>query len=155
MINGSLINAFYYCKRECWLLFNRINLEDSSPDVRMGKILHELKEDKNSEVSINGIKIDKIKKSFLIEYKKSNTNIDAAKMQVLLYLYILKEKGIELKGKIEFLEKQRESPIIIELTQEEELNLICTIKNIEKLIQEKNPPEFFKTKKCKGSRNHV
>lgn len=124
MINGTTIHYFYYCKRKCWLSFNGINLEDNSEDARIGKILHKLKEGKNSEIAIDGIKIDRISRTFLTEYKKSDSDIKAAEMQVLLYLHILKEKGIELKGKLEFLEKGNAKAKIIELTEENEKKLI-------------------------------
>ncbi len=44
-ITGTLINYYFHCKTQCWLHANRINLEDNSEDVRIGKILHELLED--------------------------------------------------------------------------------------------------------------
>ena len=60
-ITGTLINYYYHCKRQCWLFFNNVNMEDNSEDVHLGKILHELKNTgKNSEIAIDSIKIDKI-----------------------------------------------------------------------------------------------
>ena len=60
-INGTLINYYFHCKTQCWLHANRLNLEDNSEDVRIGKVLHEINEEKNkhSEISIDNIKIDK------------------------------------------------------------------------------------------------
>ena len=42
-INGTIINYYFHCKRQCYLFANRINLEDNSEDVRIGKVLHEIK----------------------------------------------------------------------------------------------------------------
>ena len=63
-INGTLINYYIHCKRQCWLAANRINLEENSEEVRIGRILHQLKlEDrKNTEIAIDSIKIDKIRR---------------------------------------------------------------------------------------------
>jgi Domain of unknown function DUF83. len=82
-------------------------MEDNSEDVHIGKIIHELKSEgkKNSEISIENIKIDKITKDYLLEIKKSDADVEAVKWQVLLYIFILKNKGISRKGKIEFQEK--------------------------------------------------
>lgn len=51
-MTGTLINYYYVCKRKCWLFYNKINLEDNSEDVRIGKVLHSLKESKNSDIVI-------------------------------------------------------------------------------------------------------
>lgn len=149
MINGTILSYYFHCKRRCWLCFNRINLEDNSEDVRIGKILHELKEDKKSEILIDGIKIDKISKNFIIEYKKTDSDIKSAEMQLLLYLYILKSKGIELSGKLEFLEKGTSKNVIITLDEEKEKGLLTIIDEIEKFLISEQPPEMIETKKCK------
>ncbi|SQB33067.1 CRISPR-associated Cas4 family protein [Clostridium cochlearium] len=119
-VNGTLINYYFHCKRQCWLHGNRINLEDNSQDVKIGKAIHEVKKEKGkqTEISIDNIKIDKITKDYLTEVKKSDSDIEAAKWQVLLYLKVLKDKGIERKGKLEFIEKNKsKSTIIIELDE--------------------------------------
>ncbi|AVQ46548.1 CRISPR-associated protein Cas4 [Clostridium sporogenes] len=151
-VNGTLINYYFHCKRQCWLHGNRINLEDNSKDVKIGKAIHEVKSEKSkqTEISIDNIKIDKLTKDYLTEIKKSDADIEAAKWQVLLYLKVLKDKGIERKGKLQFIEKNKsKNTIIIELDKEnlEELNKI--IKNIKNLLLEENPPEIINEPKCK------
>lgn len=152
-INGTLINYYFHCKRQFWLHGNRINLEDNSEDVRIGKILHELKSEgkKNTEISIDNVKIDKITDEYLVEIKKSDADIEAVKWQVLLYLKILKDKGIERKGKIEFEEKNKQSKkiIYIELTEELEEELEKLKVDIEKLMESDMPPKTYEVKKCK------
>ncbi len=107
-ITGTIINYYFHCQTQCWLHANRLNLEDNSEDVRIGKVLHEINEEKSkqSEISIDNIKIDKITKDYLVEVKKSDSDPQAVKWQVLLYLYKLKQKGVEKKGKIEYVEKR-------------------------------------------------
>ena len=60
-VNGTLINYYFHCKRQCYLHGNRINLEANSEDVKIGKAIHEVKEEEasNTEISIENIKIDK------------------------------------------------------------------------------------------------
>ena len=107
-INGTLMNYYIHCKRQCYLHGNRINLEDNSEEVKIGQALHEAKEnDKNTEITIENIKIDKLTKEYLTEVKKSDADPEAAKWQLLFYLKVLKEKGIDRKGKLEFIEKNR------------------------------------------------
>ncbi|KHO32054.1 CRISPR-associated protein Cas4, partial [Clostridium tetani] len=136
-VNGTLVNYYFHCKRQCWLHGNRINLEDNSQDVKIGKAIHEVKKEKGkqTEISIDNIKIDKITKDYLTEVKKSDSDIEAAKWQLLLYLKVLKDKGIERKGKLEFIEKNKsKSTIIIELDENNLSELEDVIKNIENLL---------------------
>ena len=153
MVNGTLINYYFHCKTQCWLSANRINLEDNSEDVRIGRVLHEINEEKSkkSEVSIDNIKIDKITRDYLVEVKKSDSNPIAVKWQVLLYLYKLKQKGIEKKGKIEYIEKRRGSKKVemVELTLENEKELLGVLKEIEELISRDKPPEVVMRRDCK------
>ena len=81
-INGTIINYYFHCKRQCYLFANRINLEDNSEDVRIGKVLHEIKnmDKNNTEVKLDNIAIDKITDKYVIELKKSDSDIKAAKM---------------------------------------------------------------------------
>lgn len=39
--NGTLINYYFHCKRQCYLHGNRLNLEDNSETVKIGKAIHE------------------------------------------------------------------------------------------------------------------
>ena len=151
--NGTLINYYFHCKRQCWLHGNRVNLEDNSEDVKIGKAIHEVKENegKNTEVSIDNIKIDKITSEYLVEIKKSDSDYEAVKWQVLFYLKVLKTKGINRKGKIEFVEKNKSKNKIFyeELDEEKEKELIEIEDSIVKLLQQSMPPKVKFDNKCK------
>ena len=71
-ITGTLINYYFHCARQCYLHANRLNLEDNSEDVRIGRVLHELNEEKSkqAEIKIDNVKLDKITKDYLTELKK-------------------------------------------------------------------------------------
>ena len=152
-VNGTLINYYFFCKTKLWLHANRINLEDNSEDVRIGKILHEINEEKGkkTETSIDNIKIDKLTKDYLVEVKKSDSNPEAVKWQVLLYLYKLKQKGVIKKGKIEFIEKrkQRKKVHFVELDESNEKELLEVLSKIEELIDLPKPPEATLENHCK------
>lgn len=153
MVNGTLINYYFHCKRQCYLHANRINLEDNSEDVRIGKILHEINEakSKKSEVSIENIKIDKLTRDYLVEVKKSDSDVESVKWQVLLYLYKLKQKGVIKKGKIEFIEKNKQDKKMhyIELDELREKELLKILEEIEILINQDTPPQAKFDSKCK------
>ncbi|MDQ0148324.1 CRISPR-associated exonuclease Cas4 [Eubacterium multiforme] len=122
-VNGTLINYYFHCKRQCYLHGNRLNLEDNSEIVSIGRALHEERQNnKNTEIEIDNVKIDKLTKEYLTEVKKSDADVEAAKWQLLFYLKVLKGKGIIRKGKLEFIEKNKtkKKTVIIELNEEEE-----------------------------------
>lgn len=151
-LTGTLINYYFHCKRQCYLFYNRINLEDNSEDVRIGKVLHEINEEKEGyEISIDNVKIDKITDKYVVEIKKSDADVVASKYQLLLYLYKLKNKGIIKKGKLEFIEKNKQSKetIFIDLTEDIEAELEELTFNIEAMVTSSIVPVVLNSNKCK------
>ena len=151
MINGTIINYYFICKTKLWLHAHRINLEDNSEDVRIGKVLHEINENKVQEVSFENIKLDKITKEYVIEVKKSDSDIEAAKLQLFYYLYRLKQKGVERKGRLELFEKNKQDKKIhtVILDEKEETKLLEILEEIDQLIDLATPPKPTFTNKCK------
>lgn len=151
-INGTLISYFFICKTKLWMHANRLNLEDNSEDVRIGKVLHEIKEEKSkqTEIKIDNIKVDRITKDYLVEFKKSDSDPEAVKWQVLLYLYKLKQKGLERKGKVEYHEKNHTAKTeIIELDEANEKELLGVLEAIKSIINLPKPPPPKFENKCK------
>ena len=152
-VNGTLINYYFHCKRQCYLHGNRLNLEDNSESVKIGKAIHEEKSEKgkNTEITIDNIKLDKLTSEYLVEVKKSDADITAATWQLMYYLKVLKSKGIERKGKLEFIEKNKSDKkiIIVELDEENEIKLDKYVKEIEELIISDKIPETLNKGKCK------
>lgn len=152
-INGTLINYYFHCKRQCYLHGNRLNLEDNSENVKIGKAIHEERSErgKNTEITIDNIKLNKLTTEYLVEVKKSDADVTAATWQLMYYLKVLKSKGIERKGKLEFIEKNKSDKkiVIIELDEENEINLDKYVKEIEELISNDKIPEILNKGKCK------
>ena len=152
-INGTLINYYFHCKRQCYLHGNRLNLEDNSEEVKIGKAIHEEKAEgkENTEIAIDNIRLDKLTKEYLTEVKKSDADVEASKWQLLYYLSVLKSKGIIRKGKLEFVEKNKKDKktIIVELTDETENELKVYIEEIVNLLNEEKPPECINKNTCK------
>ena len=152
-VNGTLINYYFHCKRQCYLHGNRVNLEDHSEIVQIGKAIHEEKarQSENTEIAIDNIKLDKLTKEYLTEVKKSDADVEAAKWQLLYYLKVLKEKGIVRKGKLEFVEKNKTDKKIIyfELTKENEQQLEKYEGQIKALLLQEIVPDRINEPKCK------
>ncbi|HCW52775.1 MAG TPA: CRISPR-associated protein Cas4 [Clostridium sp.] len=152
-VNGTLINYFFHCKRQCYLHGNRLNLEDNSEIVKIGKAIHEEKADNssNSEISIDNIKLDKLTSEYLTEVKKSDADIEAGKWQLIYYLKILKKEGLIRKGKLECVEKNKgdKKVIYIELTDELEEQIDNYVQEITELIDGNEVPDIINKQSCK------
>lgn len=150
-VTGTMINYYFHCKRQCYLFGNRLNLEDNSENVKIGKAIHEqYAEKENTEISIENIRLDKLTAEYLTELKKSDADIEAAKWQLLYYLRILKEKGIRRKGKLEFEEKNKSGKkiVIVELTDDTEKELDRYLAEIEELIASDRIPPILEKAQC-------
>lgn len=151
-VNGTLINYFFHCKRQCYLHGNRINMEDNSEEVKIGKALHEERDTQdNTEIALGNIRLDKLTQEYLTEVKKSDADVEAAKWQLLFYLKILKEKGIKRKGRLEFVEKGNKNKKVLyfELTDDIENSLEKYIQQIEELLEKPDIPEVLNKASCK------
>lgn len=155
-ITWSMINYYFVCKRKLWLFHNNLTSEHTSEKVKIWKHYHELRydeEDENVEVELDGIKIDKLTKDYVEEFKKANTEYKWVEMQVLYYIWKLKEKWIIKKWIIKY--KENRNSVKIELTPEKEKELMEVIKELENTLHLKNIPEKLKNtkwwphKKCK------
>lgn len=152
-INGTLVNYYFHCKRQCYLCGNRLNLEDNSESVKVGRALHKEKEEKkvNSEMSVDNIKIDGLTSKYLVEIKKSDADIEASQWQLLYYLKKFKDKGVVREGKLEIIEKNKQDRgvIYVKLTEEKEKQLEKHIREIEKLIAGEKIPDLLNSPSCK------
>lgn len=150
-MNGTIINYYFHCKRQCYLFANKLNFEDNSELVKIGKEIHLSKSEnkKNSEIKIDNIVVDKITDKYLVEIKKSDADKEAARWQLYYYLYILKKKGIVKKGKLEFVENnQGKKTEYLNLDDKKEKELEKLIKEIEVFISKEKIPKFKKIKGC-------
>ena len=150
-MNGTLINYYIHCKRQCYLFYNKLNLEDNSELVAIGRELHENKtiDRENANISIDNISIDKITEDYVVEIKKSNADVDAATWQLYYYLYVLKSKKIMKKGKLEFIESNKSKKTqYIELSEDKESELVEIIKNIKEMANSNKIPPAKRIKGC-------
>lgn len=151
MLTGTLVNYYAHCPRQCWLFYHKLNMEDNSEDVRIGRVLHALASDKENELAIDNIKLDKITDEYVIELKKSDADMKAAMAQIQFYLLRLAEKGIDRKGRLEVWEKNKQSKKVhyTELSEELKQQLIRQYAEIEKFLLSPVPPAAKLKTGCK------
>ncbi|MGI6649198.1 MAG: CRISPR-associated protein Cas4 [Bacillota bacterium] len=151
MLTGTVVNYYTHCQRQCWLFYHNINLEDNSEDVRIGKVLHELKRQGKEEIALEGIKLDKLTAEYVTEIKKSDADLAAAKAQLEFYLVVLHDKGILRKGRLECLEKNKQSKSVhtLTLTEEEIEERKAKYHEIELFLKRELPPPPIKKPTCR------
>jgi len=148
-ITGNLINAYYICHRKLWLFAHEISPSLENPYLEIGSLIgEETYKREKKEILFGNIKIDLIKKEggniIVAEIKKSSKGINAAKMQLLFYLYKLKEREIVAKGELLIPKERKKISIELDEAAEERLeNDLINIKSILKsevaLVPEKIP----------------
>lgn len=151
MLTGTIVNYYTHCPRQCWLFYHKLNLEDNSEDVRIGRVLHALSEGKDAELAIDNIKLDKITDEYVVELKKSDADLQAAMAQIQFYLLRLAQKGIYRKGRLEVWEKNKQNKKVhyVDLNEELMEQLTRQYEEIEVFLQAQHPPNANLKKGCK------
>ncbi|ERM91447.1 CRISPR-associated protein Cas4 [Caldanaerobacter subterraneus subsp. yonseiensis KB-1] len=148
---GIKINYLYICKRKLWLFSKNITFENASEKVLLGKILHKYsypKENTKEVLIDNLIMIDILSDGSIREVKYSSKMKEADIMQVMYYLYYLKQKGIQKQGIINYPKEKRKE--VLKLTPEYEEKVEQALKEIEEVTAKSTPPSATKQKICKS-----
>ena len=118
----------------------------------MGKALADIKEENLHKFPFSNLKFDKIGKErghyLVTEYKKSMSNIEGAKMQLLFYMWQLKT-SLKLKvinGKI----VSGRKVIFVEGNETNMKRIGELILEVSQFLEQPTPPPFVEIKFCKG-----
>ncbi len=153
LITGTLIHYYVTCKREAWLYSRKIHADQWDENIKMGKALAEIKEEQLHDFPFSNLKFDKIGKErghyTVTEYKKSMSNQEGAKMQLLFYMWQLKT-SLKLKvinGKVV---SGRTTHFFIEGNEANMKMMEELIEEIIQFLEQPTPPPFKEIKFCKG-----
>lgn len=151
-INGTMIWYYLVCKREVWLIGHGIESDQENENIQIGKLLHEQSyKRENKEISINNSRMDMIKKKnnklVIVEIKKSSKTINAAKMQLLYYIYQAKTEGVNITGELRIPKEKR--IIKVNLNEQNTKDLEDIINGIKTIING-NIPELLRNSHCRN-----
>jgi CRISPR-associated exonuclease Cas4 len=151
-ITGTIIWYYYICKREVWLISHGIEADQENDNIVIGKTIHENAYKRSAkEIEIINSRIDMITHEddnlVIVEIKKSSKTMEAAKMQLLFYIYQLSDPGIKIKGELRFPKEKR--IVKVELTDKNKNELENAIAEIETLIKSDIPP-LVKNTHCRN-----
>jgi len=152
-INGTLVWYYCVCKREVWLMARKIVADQEDQFMEIGKLIHESSYERDKkEIQIGDVKLDivKMEKGQLVigEVKKSSKFKYAARMQLLLYLSMLREAGVDVRGELFFPEERNREEVVLDDGSLEELEEIKA--NIFEIIYMDKPPLPVKIPFCKN-----
>lgn len=150
-ITGVMIYYYFVCKRKLWFFSNDLDMEHTSELVGMGKLIDETSYDRERKHILidEMINIDFLKDWKIIhEVKKSRKLDEAAKWQLKYYIWVLRNKGVDIeKGVLDYpLLRKREE---VYLTTEEEKELLDVLKHINNILDMKLPPSTINKSYCK------
>ncbi|NUU99259.1 CRISPR-associated protein Cas4 [Marinitoga sp. 1154] len=156
-IYGSLIQAYFICKRQIWLLAHQLIGEQDNAFIEIGRFIAEKSyQNTKKEIKIDGGIIDFIKKEdgkiIIAEVKKSSKNLKSAEYQLLFYLKRLRHK-INIKN-AEIRIPTEKKIIKIEITEKKEKELEKIEEEIITIINKELPPKSEKIKYCKTCSYH-
>ena len=152
LITGTLVHYYATCKREAWLYSRKIHADQYDENILMGKALAEIKEEQLHKFPFSNLKFDKIGKQkghyLVTEYKKSLSNIEGAKMQLLFYMWQLKTSLNlkEINGKV----ISGRHVIFVRGDNENMQKIEEIMEEITNFLQQETPPAFKEIKYCKG-----
>jgi CRISPR-associated exonuclease Cas4 len=148
------INYYHVCHRKLWLFHHGIRMEHSSDMVTEGRLIHETsypqRAAKYTELELPGAKIDfyDAKTRTVHEVKKSDKVEEAHIAQVLYYLYLLEEAGIENpQGLIEYPKLRQTQQVVLD--EEGRTNIRKWLADIERITALAKCPPVINSRICK------
>lgn len=155
-MTGTQISYYMLCPRKLWLFVNKIDMEQNSEAVALGKYISESTyKRKEHEIMISTdedtIVLDYYdeKKKIIHEVKKSDKMEEVHSWQVKYYISTLEKKGIYgVTGVIDY--PKLRSKVIVELKDEDRSELKKIRAEIGTIIGLALPPDVINKKLCKS-----
>jgi CRISPR-associated exonuclease Cas4 len=146
---GIKVNYLYVCERKLWLFDRGIQMEMRSDKVLMGKLAGESsypREQKREMLIDNLINIDIVGNDEIREVKYSNRMHNADRIQLLYYLYYLKQLGIEKRGVINYPKMRKTEEVL--LTTDAEREVETALVRVQEILSMDKPPELQRKPYC-------
>lgn len=152
-ITASMLAAIVTCPREAWFMSRAFSPEEDNYFLTVGRLIHEesYKEINMKEVKLDGARIDfvveKNGQTIVAEIKKSSRSVESGKIQLLYYMKMLRNIGVNTKGQLRI---PAEKKIIdIENNEENENLLQEYIQKLVDVISLEKPPKIIRSRYCK------
>ena len=154
LITGTLIWYAMICEREVWLMAHEMEPEREDARLEWGRFLGELSYPRvgRKEISLPGIRLDLVERegSRLVvgEVKSSSRFLEASRMQVLFYLWRLREMGVEAEGELRFPKERRRLKVRLDDGSERELREVMA--RVRASVEQPLPPPAKRIRYCRA-----
>ncbi|ABR48353.1 CRISPR-associated protein Cas4 [Alkaliphilus metalliredigens QYMF] len=150
-ITGVMVYYYFVCQRKLWFFSRHYTMEDNSELVSMGKLIDETsyKREKKNILIDEEINIDFLKDWKVIhEVKKSRKVNEASKWQLKYYIWLLRNKGVEIeKGVLDYPLLRKREDVFVSEKDGKDLNEI--LDKIDEIRSLKIPPVISTKGICK------
>lgn len=145
---GLHVQYYYVCKRKLWLHAHDIQFEQDSDKVLQGKVLHNYSypRTKQKEVLIDNLICIDMYDDYVGEVKSSSKMKQADTMQLMYYLYVLKQLGIKKKGKLHYPKEKKVEKI--ELTEVDEKQIEAMLVDMQFINSMPYAPKLVRLPYC-------
>lgn len=148
-ITGLMVQYYHVCKRELWFMSRGIDIDRETTNIQRGTHVDETSYQaaRSSFMIDDRIQLDVLDSGDVMEVKVSSTLEKPARMQLLFYLWYLREiHGVEKDGVLAYpTERKRES---VELDDSTTNQVESTIAGILRLVDQDQPPGLEKKPYC-------
>jgi CRISPR-associated exonuclease Cas4 len=151
-MTGTQIAYYFICKRKLWLFVHKIDMEQTSDVVALGKFISEdTYKRQEHEIKIDDIVLDYYdkKNKVIHEVKKSDKMEETHLWQVKYYINVLEEKGVTgVTAQIDYPKLKQTLKVTLSDKDRQELKIIK--QDITEIISLRHPPETINKPFCKN-----
>lgn len=148
-INGTIVKSFVACKRQGWLAARKLAPLISNSYIQMGTTLAQNRKSKASR--IGNIEIDELcngEHLIVKEYKKTFSNLEASKMQLLFYMDTLKSELNVSKIDGYIISEETSEKYFVSLDKKNKIALDELTQELLMTVNGVKAPEFEKKELC-------
>lgn len=148
-ITGLQVQYYHVCRRELWFMDRGIDIDRETTNIQRGTHVDETsyQGSRKSFMIDNRIQLDVLDSGDIMEVKVSSSLETPARMQLLFYLWYLREiHGIDKDGVLAFPTERTRDRITLDDTTTQEIE--STIAGILDIVAQDQPPKLEKKPYC-------
>lgn len=150
-ITGLMVQYYHVCKRELWFMSRGIDIDRETPNIQRGTHIDKTsyQQSRRSFTIGNRIQLDLLESGDVMEVKASSSLEKPARMQLLFYLWYLREiHDVEKDGVLAYPTERKREPISLDSSNIDEIR--STIRGILSLVDKDKPPGLEKKPYCES-----
>jgi CRISPR-associated exonuclease Cas4 len=148
-ITGLMVQYYHVCRRELWFMSRGVDINREATNIQRGTHVDETSyEGRRHSYQINDrLQLDLLDSGDVMEVKVSSALEKPARMQLLYYLWYLKEVlDIERDGILSYPRERKREQVELDAKGYEEVE--ATIRGIIETVEQDSPPELKKKPYC-------